>query len=174
VKAVSIHTSHSACQCIVLDVDGTAWMFGRNEHAVLGTPGDVISENAPTKVTPQSLGASKHTKFVSAAVGRNHTLLVSSEGQVWSCGMNNMGQVCKGIHYSHAQSLKTPLQCGHSVCPEIGKFKLIDGPTYGGNREKVIKAAVGLNFSLVLTESGKGATTCPSFNLSLSMYLSNL
>lgn len=137
VKAVSVHTSHSACHCIVLDIDGAAWLFGRNERAVLGAPGDVISENAPIKVTPQSLGAAAHTKFVHAACGRNHTLLVGSEGQVWSCGVNNMGQ------------------CGHPVCPEIAKFKLIDGPTHAGNQEKVIKAAAGLNFSLVLTESGK-------------------
>ena len=93
VKAVSIHTSHSACQCIVLDIDGAAWLFGRNERSVLGAPGDVISESAPIKVTPQSLGAPKATRFVYAACGRSHTLLVGSEGQVWTCGANNMGQV---------------------------------------------------------------------------------
>lgn len=93
VKAVSIHTSHSACHCVVLDIDGTAWLFGRNERSVLGAPGDVISENSPIKLTPQALGASKGTKFVNAACGRSHTLLVGSEGQVWTCGANNMGQV---------------------------------------------------------------------------------
>lgn len=60
---------------------------------MLGAPGDVISENAPFKVTPQSLGAAENTKFVHAACGRSHTLLVGSEGQVWSSGANNMGQV---------------------------------------------------------------------------------
>lgn len=62
---------------------------------MLGAPalGEVISENSPHKVTPQSLGAAEHTKFVHAACGRNHTLLVGSEGQVWACGANNMGQV---------------------------------------------------------------------------------
>lgn len=104
VKAVSVHTSHSACHCVVLDIDGAAWLFGRNERSVLGAPGDVISENAPLKVTPQSLGAAENTKFVYAACGRNHTLLVGSEGQVWSCGVNNMGQV----------SL-----CGADVCNNI-------------------------------------------------------
>ncbi|GJE93212.1 RCC1/BLIP-II protein [Phanerochaete sordida] len=140
VKAVSVHTSHSACHCVVIDVDGAAWLFGRNERAVLGAPalGEVISESSPLKVTPQSLnGAAEHTKFVHAACGRSHTLLVGSEGQVWSCGANNMGQ------------------CGHSVSNEVTKFKLIDGPTHAGNQEKVITAAAGLNFSLVLTESGK-------------------
>jgi alpha-tubulin suppressor-like RCC1 family protein len=78
----------------VLDVDGAAWMFGRSERLVLGVPGDVVSENAPIRVTPQELGAGKGTKFVHAACGRSHTLLVGSDGRVWTCGVNNMGQVC--------------------------------------------------------------------------------
>ena len=48
-------------------------------------------------------------------------------------------------------------QCGHSVCPEMTSFKLITGISHHGNREKVIKASAGVNFSVVLTESGKGA-----------------
>lgn len=93
VKAVAVYTGHSASHCIVLDTDGAAWMFGRNERSVLGLPGDVVSENAPVKLTPRDLGASSSTKFVHAACGRTHTLLVGSEGQVWTCGVNTMGQV---------------------------------------------------------------------------------
>ncbi|KAI0692446.1 RCC1 BLIP-II [Cytidiella melzeri] len=137
VKAVSIHTSHSGCHCVVLDVDGAAWLFGRSERSVLGVSGDAVSENAPKKLTPQELGASKDTKFITAACGRSHTLLVGSDGQVWTCGVNNMGQ------------------CGHSVCPEVAKFKAIDGPDFEGNKEKVVQAAAGLTFSLVLTASGR-------------------
>lgn len=49
-----------------------------------------------------------------------------------------------------------PPQCGHSVCPEISSFKLITGISHNGNREKVTMASAGVNFSVVLTESGKG------------------
>lgn len=45
-------------------------------------------------VRPSDLGAHGDTKFVHAACGRNHTLLVGSDGSVWSAGVNNVGQVC--------------------------------------------------------------------------------
>ena len=47
-------------------------------------------------------------------------------------------------------------QCGHTVCPEIQTFKQVNGPKLGGAKEKVVKAAAGITFSVVLTESGKG------------------
>ncbi|KAH9847327.1 RCC1/BLIP-II [Lenzites betulinus] len=138
IKAVSIHTSCVACYCIVLDVDGAVWMFGRNDKSCLGVPGvDMISENAPRRVTAEDLGAPRGSRIVDAACGKNHTLLVGSEGQLWSTGSNNAGQ------------------CGHPACPEIPSFKLVNGPKLGGVKEKVVKAAAGVTFSLVLTESGK-------------------
>ncbi|TFK89603.1 RCC1/BLIP-II [Polyporus arcularius HHB13444] len=138
IQAVSIHTSCAGCHCVVLDVDGVAWMFGRNDKSCLGVAGiDAISENEPRRITPQDLGAPKHTRFVHAACGRNHTLLVGSDGQLWSAGANHAGQ------------------CGHPACPEIQSFKLVQGPKYGGAKEKVTKAAAGTTFSIVLTESGK-------------------
>lgn len=94
IQAVSIHTSCAGCHCVVLDIDGVAWMFGRNDKSCLGVTGvDAISENEPRRVTPQELGASKGTRFVHAGCGRNHTLLVGSDGQLWSAGANNAGQV---------------------------------------------------------------------------------
>ena len=89
-----MHTSCSGCHCVVLDVDGVAWMFGRNDKSCLGvTDVDAISENEPRRLAPQDLGAPKGTRFVHAACGRNHTLLVGSGGEVWSAGANHAGQV---------------------------------------------------------------------------------
>ncbi|OBZ74133.1 Protein RCC2 [Grifola frondosa] len=138
IKAVSIHTSCAGCHCVVLDVDGAAWLFGRNDRASLGiTDVAEVSENAPIQLTAQELGAPKTTTFVYAACGRNHTLLVGSEGQLWTAGANHMGQ------------------CGHAVCNEVTPFKLVNGPKHAGVKERVIKAAAGITFSIVLTESGK-------------------
>ena len=136
VKISSIHASSHGCHSIMLDVSGTAWMFGRNERASLGVAGrDYISENAPLKLLASTLpGASARTRFVSAACGRNHSLLVGSEGQVWSTGANNLGQ------------------CGHSPCPEVPTWQHVKG-TFGGGR--VFKAAAGITFSVVLTEQGR-------------------
>jgi len=111
-------------------------MFGRNERASLGVANrDYISENAPLKLLASTLpGASARTRFVYAACGRNHSLLVGSEGQVWSTGANNLGQ------------------CGHPPCPEVPTWQQVKG-TFGGGR--VFKAVAGITFSVVLTEQGR-------------------
>ena len=44
-------------------------------------------------VKPSELGASKDSRFVEAACGRNHTLLVGNDGNLWTAGANNLGQV---------------------------------------------------------------------------------
>ncbi|PCH44602.1 RCC1/BLIP-II [Wolfiporia cocos MD-104 SS10] len=138
VKAASIHASCVGCHVVVLDTDGVAWMFGRSERGALGMAGvDVISENAPRRLTAQELGAPEGTTFVHAACGRSHTLLVGSGGQLWSAGANTAGQ------------------CGHPACAEIAPFRLVDPPKVGGEKEKVVRAAAGVTFSIILTESGK-------------------
>lgn len=136
VKISSIHSSSNGCHFIALDASGTAWMFGRNERASLGVAGrEYISENAPLKLTAPVLhGASPRTRFVHAACGRNHSLLIGSEGQVWSAGANNLGQ------------------CGHSPCPEVLTWQQVKG-TFGGGR--VVKAVAGVSFSVVLTDQGR-------------------
>ncbi|KAJ7230705.1 regulator of chromosome condensation 1/beta-lactamase-inhibitor protein II [Mycena pura] len=139
VKAVSVHTSAHGCHCVVLDIDGVAWLFGRNGSCALGDPNtvDAISQNAPKRLTAAELGALATTKFVHAACGRNHTLLVGSDGQLWSAGINNLGQ------------------CGHPVSPEVPAFKSVPVVSDTGVKERVVKATAGVTFSAVLTESGK-------------------
>ncbi|KAF8325028.1 regulator of chromosome condensation 1/beta-lactamase-inhibitor protein II [Amanita rubescens] len=136
VKTTSIHTSGSGCHFVCIDIDGQAWIFGRNGASCLGLPGtnpnsgsgvDAISENAPRRIkATKDLGAVEGTRIVHAACG-----------SVWSAGANTHGQ------------------CGHSVCPEISSFKLITGISHHGNKEKVVMASAGVTFSVVLTESGK-------------------
>ena len=94
VKAVSVHASCAGCHAIVLDIEGTAWLFGRNQPAALGVPGvDTISENAPRPLRATDLGAPPGTIFVNAACGRSHSVLVGSNGRVWTAGLNTLGQV---------------------------------------------------------------------------------
>ena len=94
VKITSVHASCCACHFVALDVDGAAWMFGRNAPCALGVAGvDVVSEDTPRRVLATDLGAERGVRFVHAACGRSHTLLVDSQGNVWSAGANNLGQV---------------------------------------------------------------------------------
>ena len=97
VTLTAIYASCAGCQVVAIDVDGAAWLFGRNDKGALGVPGvDAISENAPVRLTAQELSAPKGTRFVHAACGRSHTLLVGSGGQLWSAGANPLGQVRRG------------------------------------------------------------------------------
>ncbi|KAH9971036.1 regulator of chromosome condensation 1/beta-lactamase-inhibitor protein II [Lactifluus volemus] len=140
VKAVSVHTSCAGCHAIVLDVEGTAWLFGRNQLAALGVPSvDAISENAPHQVRAIDLGAPPGTVFVNAACGRSHSILIGSNGRVWTAGLNSLGQ------------------CGHTPCPEVSSFKLVNGPLdpQTGEQEHVDAAAAGITFTLFLTSRGK-------------------
>ncbi|KAI5116931.1 hypothetical protein M0805_005564 [Coniferiporia weirii] len=146
VAITSIHASGAGCHVVALDIAGAAWLFGRNAPAALGRPlrGEpqppvpgVVSENAPRHLTPQKLGAPAGTAFVHAAVGRAHTLLVGSNGDVWTAGANTLGQ------------------CGQPSCPEVSSFTLVRGPWPGGVKEKIVKVGAGVNFSILLAESGK-------------------
>ncbi|KIL62087.1 hypothetical protein M378DRAFT_187414 [Amanita muscaria Koide BX008] len=140
VRIKSIHTSCAGCHFVCIDVDGQAWLFGRNGSSC-GNPTNTteyISENAPRKVhAVHDLGAPKGTKIIHAACGRNHTLLVGSDGSVWSAGVNSYGQ------------------CGHSVCTEVPAFKLVTGISHNGSKEKPVMVSAGVSFSVVLTESGR-------------------
>ncbi|KAI6112530.1 regulator of chromosome condensation 1/beta-lactamase-inhibitor protein II [Pisolithus sp. B1] len=140
VKITSIYGSCCACHFIAIDIHGAAWMFGRNgPHCALGvTATDSISESAPRRLLPAEIGAKAGTKFVHAACGRSHSLLVDSAGRAWSAGANNFGQ------------------CGHAISPQIPTFKAIDGPYVDGERQRVVKAAAGITFSILLTDGGKG------------------
>ncbi|KAI5980788.1 regulator of chromosome condensation 1/beta-lactamase-inhibitor protein II [Pisolithus albus] len=139
VKITSIHGSCCACHFIAIDIHGAAWMLGRNgPHCALGqATTDSISERAPRRLLPVEIGAEAGTKFVHAACGRSHSLLVDSAGRVWSAGANSFGQ------------------CGHAISSQVSTFKAIDGPYVGGERQRVVKAAAGISFSILLTENGK-------------------
>ena len=98
VKIQAVYTSCAGCHVICLDTDGAVWLFGRNERSALGAgKADTISENAPIKLQATDLGAEPGTTFVHAACGRSHSLLVGSNGRVWSAGKNDLGQVCATI-----------------------------------------------------------------------------
>jgi alpha-tubulin suppressor-like RCC1 family protein len=96
INAVSVHTSHSGCHAVVLDVHGTAHLFGRNASSCLGLPASVtpvVSEQSPRAIRPSHIGAGGFiSKFVSAACGRAHTILITDSGNAYSAGINTLGQ----------------------------------------------------------------------------------
>ena len=51
------------------------------------------------KIRPEDLGCAPSVKFVSAATGRAHTVLVASDGACFSAGLNTSGQASRHENY---------------------------------------------------------------------------
>lgn len=47
------------------------------------------------KIRPEDLGCAASVKFVSAATGRAHTILIAGDGACFSAGLNASGQVSR-------------------------------------------------------------------------------
>jgi hypothetical protein len=84
-KVACIATSSSACHSIVITEDGTAYSWGRNEEGQCGH--GMTSAFVPLPKQIEFSG-----KFVGAAVGKNHSLLVEEGGNVYAVGNNKYGQ----------------------------------------------------------------------------------
>ncbi|KAG7087027.1 hypothetical protein E1B28_013006 [Marasmius oreades] len=141
VKAKSIHTSCSACHFVVISTSGEAFLFGRNQFGCLGVASGkypYVSESAPLRLRVSDLSGGGEgeggNKFVHAAMGRNHTLLVDSSGVVYAAGANSLGQCGVG-----------------GVSAQVGSFRKV----VGLEGEKAVMASAGVTFSAVLCESGK-------------------
>ncbi|KAH7100483.1 RCC1/BLIP-II [Auriculariales sp. MPI-PUGE-AT-0066] len=139
VPIVSVHGSGCASHFVAIDTYGAAWLWGRNFTSSLGVSSEqtpVIDTARPARLMPSQLGAPRGTKFVHAAVGRGHTVLVASNGSAWASGTN------------------THSQCGrNSSESEITRFTLLENLPASDNH--VIQASAGVSFTMVLTNTGK-------------------
>ncbi|XP_023645878.1 protein RCC2 [Capsella rubella] len=103
-----VATGCASFHCVALDVEGRCYTWGRNEKGQLGH-GDMIQRDRPTVVS----GLSKH-KIVKAAAGRNHTVVVSDDGQSRAFGWNKHGQLGLGSAKNGFVSVEvesSPLPC---------------------------------------------------------------
>ncbi|XP_071015702.1 uncharacterized protein [Oncorhynchus clarkii lewisi] len=107
--------------------NGKLFMFGSNNWGQLGL-GSKTMVNKPTCVK-----ALKSEKVRLAACGRNHTIVYTSRGNVYSTGGNNEGQL------------------GLGDCEERTAFQLVD---FFSSHGPVKMLAAGSNTSAALTESG--------------------
>nr|XP_019010360.1 uncharacterized protein I206_04829 [Kwoniella pini CBS 10737]OCF49141.1 hypothetical protein I206_04829 [Kwoniella pini CBS 10737] len=147
VKIVKLITGPSANYAVVLDIHGAAYIFGKPPSASLSdSPNGIISQHAPVKISPSSVGLPKGAKFVSGAAARGHLLLVDDQGDVWGCGNNVVGQI------------------GLPVTMIIDSFTKVNGPWTKDPESKVIQVSAGHTFSLFLTSTGlvyaSGSSEC--------------
>lgn len=128
VDLVSCSYYHSIVSCD----NGDIYSFGRNDYGQLGH-GDTIDKKVPHLVH------SLHGRTaVSLACGQYHTMVATNDGQLFSCGKNDYGQLC----------LDTT---------EGQKHMVLVGEGGGGAMEssKVLEVRCGYYHSIILCEGGR-------------------
>lgn len=91
-------------------------MFALSSTGKLYSWGNIAHTATPTEVSfPSSSSSSEEdgtdsesdsTRIISLSVGGGHVLALSSQGEVWAWGKNNMGQVGHTFKVTHRQPLK--------------------------------------------------------------------
>lgn len=124
---------------LALSSSGTIWSWGFNKSGQLGqgresehkipTPGMVLNTD----------GTSNLTDVIHIAAGGSHSLFVTSDGNVWACGLNNFGQLGDGT-----------LKKKYGVVPVLTD-KVTKTPLTGA-----IAVAAGLDHSLAIIDDGTG------------------
>ncbi|TYJ28522.1 hypothetical protein E1A91_A06G005800v1 [Gossypium mustelinum] len=92
-----------SCHCVALDVEGRCYTWGRNEKGQLGH-GDKIQRDRPTIVSELS-----KYKIIKAGSGRNHTVVVTEDGNSLAFGWNKHGQLGSGSTRNEIES--SPVRC---------------------------------------------------------------
>ncbi|CAO1637787.1 unnamed protein product [Sympodiomycopsis kandeliae] len=148
-KITNAYAGHSACHAVFVNVQGDAFVYGRNEKGQCGLPikaqeqdlgGTSIDEPIlldRTRHFSPPLDTTSRSDIVHAACGRSHTLMVTQGGAVYAAGSNATSQ------------LALPRQADTPI------FTRIEGAPWTKAGDPVVQVAAGLTFSLFLTASGK-------------------
>ena len=86
---------------VALKADGTVWTWGLNSSGQLGL-GDTENRNEPTKAKYAKVQADgttieeELTDVIDVAAGYNFSLVLKSDGTVWTAGLNEKGQLGNG------------------------------------------------------------------------------
>ena len=84
-KVATVVTSSTAVHSIVITTDGTAYSWGRNESGQCGFGYSSACVPLPKKIEQSG-------KFVGAAVGKSHSILIDENGVCYAVGTNKYGQ----------------------------------------------------------------------------------
>ena len=127
-RVKGVFSGSNACHSVIVTDEGLTMTFGRNDKGQLGL-GDTA-----TRVTPVVVEGLRDMNVIAAACGRSHTLFLTDEGVVYSCGDNKMGQC--GTNQQSVHQITTPARVA-----------------YGG--AKIIKMSCGAEFSMILDDEGR-------------------
>jgi alpha-tubulin suppressor-like RCC1 family protein len=75
---------------VLVTSDGEAYAFGLNDHGQLGI------DSTKNSSTPELVKLPAGVRVVAASCGQHHTVLLTDDGCVYSCGRNHNGQLGLG------------------------------------------------------------------------------
>ncbi|KAK9864895.1 hypothetical protein WJX84_004668 [Apatococcus fuscideae] len=88
----------AACHCVIGDLEGKCYTWGRNEKGQLG------QRDMQTRGTPTLVKDLAGIDVISGAGGRHHTAIVTACGESWTWGSNLQGQCGTGSLKSQPKS----------------------------------------------------------------------
>jgi len=140
IQAVKVISSCNACHAIVLDSDGKAYGWGRNDANQFGKSNS--STNFPSNVVMPTLleNTPDNVVFVDGAVGKHHCLLLTDEGKVYAVGSNKVGQC--GVNLANLD--------------HVNKWKPC---VFADGDVTIVQVACGEAFSVALSAEGDIYTT---------------
>ena len=102
VTAIAAGGAHS----VVLRSDGTVWTFGENNLGQLG-----LSSNSGTQLAnPTPTQVPGLTNVTAIVAGAADSVVLRSDGTVWTFGENNAGQLGNPTNYGNPNPNPTPTQ----------------------------------------------------------------
>jgi alpha-tubulin suppressor-like RCC1 family protein len=125
VKKVAAGDLHA----VIVTGSGTVWSWGHNSDGQLGL-GDTIRRSVPHLIRSLS-----NVVAVAAAAGARHTLVLTSNGQVWAFGSNQRGQLGVGdmsprltptqVIGALASASITAITAGQYVALDVNNHRLV-------------------------------------------------
>lgn len=85
---------------LALDEEGDVWSWGGGRDGVLGT-GDESRQMIPVNITTMIGSPFASVEIIQISAGRNHSLALDTDGNVWAWGYNWSGQLGTGESMAH-------------------------------------------------------------------------
>ena len=111
---------------VCIDNDGGLWSFGDNKYGQLGTGNKTKSSNIPQNINDIP-------PVLSISCGYFHTLVLTNDSNLWSCGRNDYGQLCLGNTEHQAKYKQTSFEQVSKICAggHHSIFQNNDGKIFG-------------------------------------------
>ncbi|XRB15830.1 RCC2-like protein [Pseudoscourfieldia marina] len=143
-KLSLVASGTAACHGILVNENGEAFAFGRNEAGQCGITPPCAQISTPFNLSKHYSALIGKKKVVAAACGKHHTVLVTEDGCAYACGSNKMGQCGLGGKVDTPKSQKAGADSEKPV--ELKQCDI---------QEEVVSVACGADFTMFVTKNGQ-------------------